>query len=235
MFGKNPIRKQELGDGHTLWVQDVFHTIQGEGPFAGRPAIFIRLGGCNLNCSWCDTDFESSKWYPSVDEIFAKVMEVHKPNTALVVLTGGEPFRQNIIPLIKALNDDYGHVQIETNGTLWIDDPELDLCSIVCSPKTGKVHEQISAHACAWKYIIRSGETADLDGLPNRLACTGKEALVARPPTSTFVHKRSTIYVQPMDENDPDKNFYNTEAAVHIAMEHGYTLCLQTHKIIGLP
>ena len=60
MFGGNVARKQVLDDGQQLWVQEVFYTLQGEGPWTGHPSIFVRLAGCNLKCFWCDTDFESS-------------------------------------------------------------------------------------------------------------------------------------------------------------------------------
>lgn len=53
MFGQNTPRRRESGG--LLQVQDVFYTIQGEGPFAGRTAVFIRLTGCNLRCWFCDT------------------------------------------------------------------------------------------------------------------------------------------------------------------------------------
>lgn len=59
MLGQNPIRPPITGDGTQLFVQSIFPTIQGEGPAAGIPSVFIRLGGCNLACSFCDTEFES--------------------------------------------------------------------------------------------------------------------------------------------------------------------------------
>src|SRR4051812_2880501 len=103
MFGRNPVRKQEQGDGGTLWVQAVFYTLQGEGPFSGHPSVFVRLGGCNLRCVWCDTDFESSSWRPRLDELLARIEAVRPESCDLVVITGGEPFRQNIVPLVRHL------------------------------------------------------------------------------------------------------------------------------------
>lgn len=60
MFGNNPIRKQVLRDDGALYISGIFATIQGEGPLTGTPAIFIRLSGCNLQCGFCDTDFEDT-------------------------------------------------------------------------------------------------------------------------------------------------------------------------------
>ena len=72
MFGKNPIRKAEKGDGSVLQIQEIFPTVQGEGPHTGVPSVFVRLGGCNLACSFCDTEFENfENW--SVDDIVAEV------------------------------------------------------------------------------------------------------------------------------------------------------------------
>jgi len=58
MLGDNPKRPPTNGDGTSLLVKNIFKTLQGEGPHAGVPAVFIRLGGCNLACSFCDTEFE---------------------------------------------------------------------------------------------------------------------------------------------------------------------------------
>ncbi|CAN0594227.1 unnamed protein product, partial [Ectocarpus sp. 12 AP-2014] len=59
MFGDNPIRPPEKGDGLHLMVKQIFKTLQGEGPHVGTPSIFVRLGGCNLACDFCDTEFEN--------------------------------------------------------------------------------------------------------------------------------------------------------------------------------
>ena len=61
MFGNNPILPPKKTDGQNLDVQEIFATFQGEGIFTGFPSIFIRLGGCNLACAFCDTEFDSYK------------------------------------------------------------------------------------------------------------------------------------------------------------------------------
>ena len=125
MKGINTARPQELNDGQSLWVQDVFYTLQGEGLFSGQPAIFVRLAGCNLRCCFCDTDFESSFWVPALYELLDKIAELRPKFCNLIVLTGGEPFRQNIAPFTRHLLDLGLTVLIETNGTLWVDLPYL--------------------------------------------------------------------------------------------------------------
>jgi len=76
MLGKNPTRPQYLNDGQALWIQEVFYTLQGEGPFSGELAVLVRTGGCNLKCFWCDTNFESSTWHPTLNELLARIEEV---------------------------------------------------------------------------------------------------------------------------------------------------------------
>jgi organic radical activating enzyme len=117
MFGTNPLRRVVVGAGDELDVQAVFGTIQGEGPLAGSPSVFVRLWGCNLRCHFCDTDFESSTWRPSLDELFARI-KAQDVCADLIVLTGGEPLRQPIGKFIERALDSSWRVQIETAGTV---------------------------------------------------------------------------------------------------------------------
>lgn len=234
MFGKNPTRKQELGSGETLWVQEIFHTIQGEGPIAGLPATFVRLAGCNLKCHFCDTEFESSKWTPNIGEIIRKIQLITPYGTQWVVLTGGEPLRQNVLPLIEEIKRQCNlKVQIETAGTLWVDGLEKHVedgsVTIVVSPKTSIVNRNIAIHANAFKYIIKRGEIAD-DGLPNMSTqALGRADRLFRAP------KGKPIFVQACDEQDAVKNQENLEAAAESAMKFGYRLSVQMHKLAKLP
>lgn len=245
MFGKNPIRKQDLTSPERLRVQEIFYTIQGEGPFQGEPCVFIRLWGCNLKCYWCDTDFESNDWNPSVTEIVSEVLTKFKEmgtskgyKPPLVVITGGEPLRQNLLDLLGELSDRSIHTQIETNGTLWVDGLQYFIArgelTLVCSPKTGKVHDSIREWCEHWKYIIDELSSSPEDGLP--MASTqveGKSMEIARPDFSMWPE----VWVQPLDESHHaiNKTARNTQHAVKVAMKYGYRLCLQQHKMVGLP
>lgn len=158
-----------------------------------------------------------------------------------VVITGGEPFRQNIEPLVKELIERGFKVQIETNGTL--PPPRgyafFEMCSkntrlhnacfIVCSPKTGKINPVLEDMICAYKYVVSDGGVMD-DGLPRYALGHTASPAVARPPKDYW----RPIYIQPVDEKDEGANKLNTEAAVASVMKHGYTLQLQTHKIINM-
>lgn len=100
-----------------LKVNEIFNSFQGEGVYAGTPATFLRLSGCNLNCSFCDTDFKDydELTVSMVKNIIVENMEKHK--TDILVITGGEPLLQydEVNQLINQLNY---KVQVETNGTI---------------------------------------------------------------------------------------------------------------------
>lgn len=100
----------------TLPVMEHFYTIQGEGFHQGRAAYFIRLGGCDVGCVWCDVkeSWDAAK-HPgySIDEI---VSAVEKSKTKLVVITGGEPLMHNLDELTSLLQSKGFETNIETSG-----------------------------------------------------------------------------------------------------------------------
>jgi 7-carboxy-7-deazaguanine synthase len=101
----------------TLYVNEIFYSIQGESTHGGRPCIFIRLTGCNLRCRYCDTR------YAYEDGHALEILEIERRIEAfrcrLVELTGGEPLIQDQTPelISRLLNNGY-EVMLETNGTL---------------------------------------------------------------------------------------------------------------------
>lgn len=236
MFGNNPLRKQDLGDGQSLFVQEVFHTVQGEGPLAGKTATFVRLSGCNLACTFCDTDFESGRRLSNIDDL------ANLCARRLVVITGGEPLLQNIGPFVVLLLALEHDVQIETAGTVaipamqeswWLDAIERDFLTIVCSPKTGKVHPLIQDQCRDWKYIVRAGDKFDIaDGIPmtSTQRADGAPIKLAKPE-----HLSSTVWMQPCDEHEPRINQRNLAEAVERVIAYDYRLTVQMHKLAGLP
>lgn len=233
MFGQNAQVPQKLTDGLRLDVVEVFDTIQGEGPWGGLPSCFIRLQFCNLACHFCDTEFETgTKW--TVEHLVEAAKKLKR-----VVLTGGEPLRQNILPLLARLRDEGIPAQVETAGTLWIPGLETFVESgwltIVCSPKTPKVHAKIQEYCRDWKYIVRKNELNRRTGLPG--ASTQKPGVAQNLFSARALRRKDpdhTIWVQPMDELDAVKNRANMELATKVAMEHDYRLSLQQHKILGV-
>src|SRR5213082_1511458 len=96
-------------------IAEIFYSLQGEGTLAGVPSAFIRVSGCNLRCTWCDTPYAS--WNPQGAEmpLPAILAEVAKHPARHVVLTGGEPMMfAETVPLIVGLKDLGKHVTVET-------------------------------------------------------------------------------------------------------------------------
>lgn len=223
------IEKSISSENGVCEVHSIFYTIQGEGPFSGVPAVFIRLAGCNLQCPGCDTDYTSTRTQMSPKDILAKVDALTTMGN-LVVITGGEPFRQNIAGLIRTLANDGYQVQIETNGTLA---PPMTInwgseAHIICSPKTGKINPVIETLAMAFKYVLHAESIDPEDGLPVFALGHSAKPRVSRPPENKLV------YVQPMDCKDSFQNKKNEEAAIASCMKYGYIFQVQLHKIIGL-
>jgi organic radical activating enzyme len=97
-------------------VNEIFVSIQGEGPEAGRRAIFVRFSGCNLSCHWCDSKYALHTY---VDQSAAQLIEVvERSKCRYVVLTGGEPtIQEEFDQLVAALSYAGYSVDVETNGT----------------------------------------------------------------------------------------------------------------------
>lgn len=95
-------------------IAEMFYSIQGEGASCGRAAAFIRLGGCTLGCQWCDTKYSWPGGIPT--EQVAILDTLQQWPTRRVVVTGGEPFEQDIGPLLQALKQAGWTIEIETAG-----------------------------------------------------------------------------------------------------------------------
>jgi len=156
MFGTNEIiGKKYFKDApaDSLFVTSMFFTLQGEGPYAGLPALFIRLAKCNLDCSFCDTFFDDGDWM-TFDQIESKMYSAindywnnqskTSPTWAVngmndypgvvLVMTGGEPLLQdNISAFMSRQLQHFKAVQVESNGIPVTDVPQG--VTLVCSPK----------------------------------------------------------------------------------------------------
>lgn len=209
-----PIEKRIRNDGSVLDVYSIFGpTFQGEGPFVGTPCVFVRLAGCNLQCPGCDTLYSDPliRQMLTIDNIVKQVKAINTGK--LVVISGGEPFRQPLGKLFTALLNEDFFVQVETNGTLppsFEDDERTPLsynsqpdeCKgvyIVCSPKSPKVNELTQHLACCYKYVLDHRDVDPIDGLPISVLGTKyrRGEKVWRPD-----NKRKPIYLQPMDHKE---------------------------------
>ena len=122
-----------------LKIYEIFYSIQGESTFAGRPCVLVRLTGCQMRCSWCDTEyaFHGGAWM-GLDEVMEKVAAFGCP---LVEVTGGEPLLQpGCLPLLTALCDAGYEVLLETGGGLDIApvDPRVRRILDIKCPASGE-------------------------------------------------------------------------------------------------
>lgn len=224
-----PPEKQVHDDGAFLDVVRVFQTIQGEGPFTGVPCVFVRLAGCNLKCPGCDTVYTGpTRQQVPIHDLLTMIGRF--PRNDLVVLTGGEPFRQNLSSLMHSLLDARTQVQIETNGMLAPVDEfpwgtETGLLTVVCSPKTKLIHPKLERHIGHLKYVLNAEYVSPKDGLPT---CTLGGSNPARP----FPGFPGTVWVQPEDTGYEPSNHKNLQACVSSATKFGYRVSIQTHKIM---
>ena len=112
-------------------INEIFHSLQGEGFHTGTPAVFVRFSGCNLRCAFCDTQHQEGKMM-SLEEIAEEVNKY--PNAPLLVLTGGEPSLCIDEDFVQAIKNTGKFVAIETNGTRPIPN---NIDWVTLSPKTG--------------------------------------------------------------------------------------------------
>lgn len=125
-------------------VNDIFYSLQGEGRNTGRAAIFIRFAGCNLKCSFCDTDF--SQYVEMSDEDILNRIKSYP--SRFVVLTGGEPSLQVDRLLVDLLHSHGYELAMETNGT----HPIVDgIDWITCSPKGNTVIKRCNELKCIFE------------------------------------------------------------------------------------
>ena len=213
MFGKNKISPIITKTQKKISVVEIFETLQGEGPYVGRAAIFLRLGGCNLKCDFCDTEFDNYTLL-SNREIVIRIKQLSN-NINLIVITGGEPLRQDIEPLCKLLIKENFEIQIETNGTIFRKLPKQ--VKIICSPKiyNNKYHisNELIDYVDAFKFLVAS--TGLYKEIPN-------------------LKTNKPIYIQPIDEYNENKNQKNLAYALKIVLKHNYILSLQIHKILNI-
>lgn len=187
-------------------VNEIFYSVQGEGYHAGTPAIFVRLAGCNLACTFCDTHHHA--YSPLTTSQIIELIEPYPAPT--VVLTGGEPTLHNLQPLVEALHVNGRRIHIETNGTRAVD-PDIDW--VTCSPKTlesgaaARLHPSIASRADELKIVFQKP-----DGIEELATC--------------FATKN--IFLQPCSGA-------NTAQVVDYIKSHPHwRLSLQTHKLIDI-
>ena len=192
-------------------VNEIFQSLQGEGYNTGTASVFIRLSGCNLRCSFCDTRHEEGTMM-SLQEIVDKVMQY--PLAPWIVLTGGEPslwIDEAFIANLKAMTGK--RIAIETNGTHTL--PQ-GIDWVTLSPKNG---------------ISNCGEVpVVLDH------CDELKVVFVGQDLSQYNHfKTIHRYLQPCWVSDENQRFHNMRATVQAVLDNPqWRLSLQTHRILGI-
>lgn len=199
----------------TYLVNDIFYTLQGEGYWTGRPAVFVRFARCNLwngreedraksVCWFCDTDFNDAERM-GIGALVDRISELSN-GCGFIVFTGGEPSLQLDNILVDALHSLGLYIAVETNGTK---DLPLGVDWVCVSPK-----ENAPLHVT--------------EGNELKLVYPQREASPERYERMNFCH----FWLSPMDGPNLAEN---TQSALEYVLEHPqWRLNIQTHKVIGV-
>lgn len=217
-----------------LRVAEVFGPVwQGEGPATGQRAVFLRLGLCNLSCSWCDTPFtwdwanyDKDTEAPERDGDWLVGQLAHLDDGSVLVVTGGEPLMQQDSPILReAVAQWSGPVHVETNGTIHPRLPGVDLW--VVSPKVAQDDNPRS------KRIKPPVLTHYRDAKPNSVL-----KFVARSPedvdAAAYVAdgwESNRVWIMP-EGVEPDDVLATARLIAPAVTERGYNLSLRQHSLL---
>ncbi|MCP1385259.1 7-carboxy-7-deazaguanine synthase QueE [Runella salmonicolor] len=196
-----------------LPLMEAFYTLQGEGYHSGKAAYFIRLGGCDVGCVWCDVkeswDVEA---HPKVS-IKDMVEEALKHPARMAVVTGGEPLMHNLEQLTEALQAAGFHTNIETSGA----HPMSGRWDWVCfSPKKFKApHPSVYAQAHELKVIVYN--KTDFEFAEQHAALVNKECVLLLQPEWSRVQEMTPLIVE------------------YVKQHPQWRVSLQTHKYMDIP
>jgi 7-carboxy-7-deazaguanine synthase len=205
--------REEVTRGTMLPLMEAFYTIQGEGTFTGHPAYFIRLGGCDVGCVWCDVkdSWEAGKWpVKSIEEI---VEEAEMFPGRLVVITGGEPLLYDLGPLTSLLKARGFTINIETSGA----HPFSGEFDWVCfSPKKFKApHPSIYEKADELKTIVF--HKSDIEFAEKHAALVRPDCVKLLQPEWSKAREMTNLIVD------------------YVKIHPNWKISLQTHKFMDIP
>jgi organic radical activating enzyme len=212
---------EESGDSRTLPVVETFHSLQGEGIHSGRSALFIRLGGCSVGCSWCDTKHSWPKdVHPqvSLQALQQKAQGAVAEGAAFVVITGGEPLEHHLAPLCEALKPIGVPLHLETSG---VGELTGAFAWITLSPKPHRLPEPQVLVAChELKVVVH--EASDL-AFAEAMATAAAQGRSSDQPTPALL-------LQPGWQSATGQ-----ELAIDYVRSHpNWRLSLQSHKWLGV-
>lgn len=204
--------QQQVNEGTALPLMEAFYTLQGEGYYKGSAAYFIRIGGCDVGCHWCDVkeSWDAAKHPPTqIQEIVDEAYQYSKT----IVITGGEPLMWNMEPLTQALKLKNMQIHIETSGAY---------------PITGH-----------WDWFCLSPKknmlpTAEAYHIANELKVIvyNKNDLLFAEEQAQYVNDHCILYLQP--------EWSKREKVMPILVDYvlqnpKWKVSLQTHKYLNIP
>ncbi len=195
----------------TLPVVETFHSVQGEGFWTGVSAFFIRLAGCDVGCSWCDTKHSWPMQSHLECEVSALVTEAIAANPFMVVITGGEPLMHDLTLLTRSLKASNLRVHLETSGSHPLSG-EFDWISL--SPKQFKP-PLAAIYPMANELKVVVDEACDLDWAEN---------------TADKISEQAVKLLQPQWESPVGQQLIMDYVLSHSDWRVG----LQTHKFLGV-
>ena len=194
-------------------VVETFHSVQGEGYWMGVNAFFIRLGGCDVHCPWCDT---KQSWNPARHPLMSSMnltKIAQSVNPAIVIITGGEPLIHDLFPLTTALHQAGLQVHLETSGA---HPYSGNFDWVTFSPKQFKApHHSIYDYVNELKVII----TNEYD-----FKWAEQQALLIPDPESAL------LYLQPEWNTPASKDLIFK----YILRNSRWRISLQTHKLLQI-
>ena len=193
-------------------INEIFYSLQGEGFHTGTPVVFVRFSGCNLRCSFCDTQHQAGEMM-SLQEV---VNEVNKyPIAPLLVLTGGEPSLFIDEALVAELKQKTGKkIAIETNGTRLL---PINLDWVTFSPKSafegGDIEPCVLTYCDELKVVYLGQDLAQYDDIEAKYR-----------------------FLQPCFVEDLELRKANMQACVEAVKRHpNWRLSLQIHRVLNIP
>lgn len=202
----------DLEEGLSLPIMEHFYTIQGEGRHTGTAAYFIRIGGCDVGCHWCDV---KESWNPdlhpvsSVDDIVAKAVSYSKT----IVLTGGEPLMWNLNPITQKLKEKGCKIHIETSGAYHLSGHFDWIC--LSPKKTSLPKEDVYQAAHELKVIIYN-----------------QHDFIFAEEQAAKVNKNAVLLLQPEWSN---KEKMTPKIIDYVMKNPQWHISLQTHKYLNIP
>lgn len=197
---------------NSLPLMEQFYSIQGEGHYSGRPAVFIRLAGCDVGCVWCDVKESWDKNEHAIESIEKILSDVKETNCKFIVITGGEPAMYDLTNLTNELKLLGCEIAIETSGVY----PIIGNIDWVCfSPKKfKKPNENVFAMANELKVIVFN--KSDFSWAQEYAAKVGQECKLYLQPEWSKEKEMTPLIIDFVKKN-PDWN-----------------ISLQTHKYLDI-